>query len=349
MKTNLEKSIGWILLALLTVGCLLVIKPFISSLLWATVLSFSLWPIYQRLVTRLHGRNTLAAAILTSAMFLSVLLPFAVAGITLAENVEELKAATHRWLGEGLPNPPSWVEKIPLVGQTAAASWKELQGDTPKLLEKARQIIEPATSFLLKGGLKLASGLLDLTLSILISFFLLRHGLKVADRLTSIIGRVAGERGKHLLLVAGSTVRGVVYGILGTALIQALMAGFGFAIAGVPGAAALALLTFFLSVVPMGPPLVWIPATLWLFHQDQTGWGIFMLVWGLGVSSIDNIVKPWLISQGSAMPLLLIFIGVLGGAFAFGFVGVFLGPTLLAVGYRIVAEWDASDPKKALN
>jgi predicted PurR-regulated permease PerM len=161
----------------------------------------------------------------------------------------------------------------------------------------------------------------------------------VAGRLTSMVGRILGERGQYLLDVAGKTVRGVVYGILGTALVQAVMAGVGFLIAGVPGAALLALLTFFLSVVPVGPPLVWGPAVLWLFQQGSTGWAIFMLVWGFGVSTVDNLVKPWLISQGSNLPFLLILFGVLGGVLAFGFIGVFIGPTLLAVGYRVVTEW----------
>jgi predicted PurR-regulated permease PerM len=134
----------------------------------------------------------------------------------------------------------------------------------------------------------------------------------------------------------------VVYGILGTALVQAVVAGIGFVIAGVPGAGLLALLTFFLSIVPVGPPLVWLPAALWLFHQGSSGWAIFMLIWGLGVSSLDNVVKPWLISQGSAMPFLLIFFGVIGGALTFGFIGVFIGPTLLAVGYRLVEEWGST-------
>jgi predicted PurR-regulated permease PerM len=125
-------------------------------------------------------------------------------------------------------------------------------------------------------------------------------------------------------------------------LVQAVMAGIGFFVAGVPGAALLALLTFFLSAVPIGPPLVWIPASLWLFSQGSNGWGIFMVIWGVGVSSVDNIVKPWLISQGSDMPFLLIFFGVLGGALAFGFIGVFIGPTLLAVGYRLLTEWAAT-------
>jgi predicted PurR-regulated permease PerM len=125
----------------------------------------------------------------------------------------------------------------------------------------------------------------------------------------------------------------------GPALVQGVMAGLGFLVAGVPGAGVLAMLVFFLSVIPGGPPLVLLPAAFWLFHQGSTGWGIFMLIWGIIVSTVDNFVKPWLISQGSDMPFILIFFGVVGGALAFGFIGVFIGPTLLAVGYRLVEEW----------
>jgi predicted PurR-regulated permease PerM len=120
---------------------------------------------------------------------------------------------------------------------------------------------------------------------------------------------------------------------------QGVMAAIGMLIAGVPGAILLGLLTFFLSIVPMGPPLVWVPATVWLYHTGRPGWAVFMLVWGIGVSTIDNFLKPWLISQGSAMPFILIFFGVIGGVLSFGFIGVFLGPTLLAVGYRLMLDW----------
>jgi predicted PurR-regulated permease PerM len=135
----------------------------------------------------------------------------------------------------------------------------------------------------------------------------------------------------------------VIYGILGTAIAQALVAGFGFWLAGVPGAVLLSVLTFFFAVVPFGPPLIWVPASLWLFAQNETGWGIFMVVWGLlGISSVDNILRPYLISQGSKMPFALIFCGVIGGALGFGLVGVFLGPTLLAVAFRLVDEWSSN-------
>jgi predicted PurR-regulated permease PerM len=189
--------------------------------------------------------------------------------------------------------------------------------------------------------LAIGRGVVEVALSVFLAFFIFRDGAAVADRLTAGVARIAGERGRHLLEVAGKTVRGVVYGIFGTAMVQGVMAGIGFLIAGVPGAALLGLLTFFLSPVPVGPPLVWIPAAIWLFSQGLTGWGIFMLVWGVGVSSVDNFVKPWLISQGSAMPFILIFFGVIGGALAFGLIGVFLGPTLLAVVYRLIDQWSA--------
>ena len=158
-------------------------------------------------------------------------------------------------------------------------------------------------------------------------------------------GAAGGDRGRHLIKVAGDTVRGVIYGILGTAIVQALVAGLGFWIAGVPGAVLLAVLTFFFAVVPFGPPLIWLPASLWLFAQHKPGLGVFMLLWGLlGISSVDNILRPYLISQGSKMPFALIFCGVIGGALAFGLVGVFLGPTLLAVAFRLIEEWSSNRP-----
>lgn len=342
LRTKLEQNLGWGILFLLFIGCLLVLWPFVTALLWAAVLSFSSWPLCRRLIKWLGGRRTLAALLTSLLMILVVLLPFVIAGLTLADNVTELKTATQRLIDEGPPAPPAWLAKVPVIGRSAAQQWQSLRADSARLLREARRFVEPVAAWLLKAGLKFGTGLLQLALSILITFFLLRNGPLVAENLNTGIGRIAGDRGKHLLAVAGSTVRGVVYGILGTALAQALMAGIGFLIAGVPGAALLALLTFFLSVVPVGPPLVWLPAALWLFHQGSTGWGIFMLVWGLGVSTVDNFVKPWLISQGSDLPFILILFGVLGGALAFGFIGVFIGPTLLAVGYRLVKEWSAA-------
>ncbi|MGO8838722.1 MAG: AI-2E family transporter [Limisphaerales bacterium] len=340
LRSKLEQNLGWVVLLVLLAGCLIVLRPFVSALLWAVILCFSSWPVYRRLLRWLGNRGTLAAFAMTLGMVLIVLLPFVIVGTTLADNVTQLTDAAKRWVANGPPAPPEWLARVPVVGPQATDYWQSMAADSSKLWTEAQRIIEPASAWLLKGGLALGGGLIQLALSIFIAFFLFRDGIAFGGFLTTAIERIAGERGKHLLTLAGKTVRGVVYGILGTALLQAIATGIGLLIAGVPGAMLLALLTFFASVIPVvGTGLVWIPAALWLFHQGLTGWGIFMLIWGVGVANIDNFVKPWLISQGSDMPFILIFFGVVGGALAFGFIGVFLGPTLLAVGYRLVAEW----------
>jgi predicted PurR-regulated permease PerM len=187
-------------------------------------------------------------------------------------------------------------------------------------------------------------------ISAFLAFFLLRDSETLSKRLRVVVLRLAGERGRHLIQVAGGTVHGVIYGILGTALAQGLVAWVGFWIAGVPGAVLLASLTFFFAVIPFGPPLIWLPASFWLFANDQAGMGVFMLLWGVfAISSVDNFLRPFLISQGSKMPFALIFCGVIGGALSFGLVGVFLGPTLLAVVYRLIDEWSSVVPGRKMD
>lgn len=214
--------------------------------------------------------------------------------------------------------------------------------DDARIFETLGKLLAWARSWLVGVTLGVGKGMFQIGLSIILTFFLLRNGQSLGARVAVGASRIAGHHGQRLIKVAGNTVRGVVYGIIGTAIAQGVLAGLGFGLAGVPAAALLGVLTFFLSAVPVGPPAVWIPATIWLFSQGQTGWGIFMLIWGMFiVSGVDNIIKPYLISHGSKIPFVLVFMGVIGGALAFGLVGVFLGPTLLAVGYRIVEEWSS--------
>lgn len=337
---NLEQIIGWAIVLLLLAGCLMVLRPFVSALLWAVIFCSASWPLYVRLLRLLRNHNTLAASFMTLGMILIVLLPFVITGATLADNVKALTEAVHKWVETGPPQPPEWLGKIPLVGDRAVESWQNIAADTGSIMGQIEKWLPTISAWLLKSGLFIGHGLLQLALSIFIAFFLFRDGVYISGRVNAAIDRVSSGRGMRLITVARNTVRGVVYGILGTALVQAVVMGIGLFIAGVPGAVLLALLTFLSSIVPVvGTGLVWIPAAIWLFHQGSTGWAIFLLAWGIGVGSLDNVVKPWLISQGSDMPFLLIFFGVIGGIIVFGFIGVFLGPTLLAIGYRITEEW----------
>lgn len=201
-----------------------------------------------------------------------------------------------------------------------------------------------ARTGLITVGLTVGQGVTQILLSALLAFFLLRDSTQLAAHLSVAVERLAGDRGRRLIKVAGDTVRSVIYGILGTAIAQALVAGIGFTIAGIPGTVLLSVLTFFFAVVPFGPPLIWLPASLWLFAHDRHGMALFMLLWGFfAISSVDNLLRPYLISQGSKMPFALIFCGVIGGALAFGLVGVFLGPTLLAVAFRLIEEWSSEE------
>jgi predicted PurR-regulated permease PerM len=211
------------------------------------------------------------------------------------------------------------------------------------VLALLRRLVQPAQAFLIAVGKVLVEGVLQLTLAVFIGFFLYRDGETLMATLRAVATRLAGNLGGAMIETVNNTVVGVMYGIVGTALAQGIVAGIGLWIAGVPSALLLGAATFLLSPVPIGPPLVWGGAAIWLFSHDKIGWGIFMLIWGVFVvSSIDNFVKPLLISRGAAMPFVLVLLGVFGGVIAFGFIGVFLGPILLAVGYSLTRRWTAA-------
>jgi predicted PurR-regulated permease PerM len=183
---------------------------------------------------------------------------------------------------------------------------------------------------------------LEFLLALFIAFFLYVYGELLADRLVASLRRIAGDRADPLIAVTGETVRGVVYGLLGTAVVQGMLTTFGLWIAGVPSPVLLGVVAGALSVLPIGAPMVWLPAAIWLFATGETAWGIFMLVWGAAVISMaDNVVRPYFIARGAKLPFLLTMLGVLGGAIAFGLLGIFVGPVLLAVGYTLVLEWSS--------
>jgi predicted PurR-regulated permease PerM len=329
-----------VVLGLLVIGCILVLRPFISAILWAIVLCISIWPLYSRLVSFLRGRRGLGALILTVCIIVVLLTPFVLIGLSLADDVRRFGSGLREVLESPPLEPPGWVERLPVIGSHAGDTWRDLSSDSAKLASRLKPLVEPVTSALLAGSVHFMKGVGELALSIFVAFFLFRDGPAVGKRFVEATEHIVGTQTRELVEVAVKTVRGVVYGILGTALAQSVIAGIGFLIAGVPAAALLALLTFFLSVVPMGPPLVWIPAAIWLFWRGWLGWGIFMVCWGLLISSVDNVIKPMIISQGSRMPFVLILLGVLGGAITFGFIGVFLGPVLLVVGLRLLDHWN---------
>jgi len=347
--TRFEQYARIVAVALLVFGCFLVLEPFLGAILFAGVLCLSTWPLFTRLRDRLRGRSWLAASIVVLVLILALAVPVALAAQSIivhsTDIVDWVRGLLDRKASLELPG---FVRNIPLVGPWLDSYVRSLLESGADLLAFARRFVDPAKAFLLVMGKAAGQGLVQILIAIFVAYFFYRDGERIGGLLMSVMARLAGEHGAMLVATAQNAVKGVVYGLIGTAIAQAAVALVGFLIAGVPGAFLLAALTFILSLVPMGPVLIWGGAAAWLYFQDQTGWAIFMVIYGVAViSSVDNFVKPILMSRAGNLSMLLVVLGVFGGALAFGFIGLFVGPALLAVAWSLTKAWLDSEPGPA--
>jgi predicted PurR-regulated permease PerM len=279
---------------------------------------------------------------MTVLLALVLLGPLAVIGAAMTENVAALGDRLRAAIQGGLA-PPDFLADVPLIGSRLTERWRELAADG-KLSDEARQMLRAAIQWLLGVAAALGGGIAQLALSIFCAFFFYRDGEAALQRLTDVLGHVAGNRARHLLATAYGTLKGVVYGVIGAALAQASLAAFGYWLSGVPAPFLLVLATGFFGIIPGGPAIIWLPAAIWLFRSGETAWAIFVALWSvILVGNIDNVIRPLFVSRGSALPLLLVLIGILGGAMAFGLVGIFLGPTILAILYSLMREWSPGE------
>lgn len=329
----------WLMLGGLALGCGFVLRPFFSAIAWAAILVFASWPLFRRLRQARLGR-TAAAAMMVTLMAVVVVLPIAVAVPGGADDVDHLRSVLEHALQGGLPSAPGWLARLPLLGGTLAALWNSWAAD----LSAAAAFFRPYFGSIAEAGLRLlldvADSVLGFVLALFIGFFFYIYGEAMAGQLHTIMRRIAGNRADRLIAVTGRTVRGTVYGILGTAVVQGLLTFGGLWAVGMPRASLLAVVAGFLSVLPIGAPLVWIPASIWLAASGQLGWGIFLAAYGVVfISGSDHLIRPYFIARGAHLPFLLTVLGVLGGALAFGLVGIFLGPVLLAIGLTLVNEF----------
>jgi predicted PurR-regulated permease PerM len=319
-----------------------VLAPFGSALFWAAVLSFASWPLMRGLTRLLKGRQTAAAGLLTLGWIGLVAVPLVMLGFNLAEHIGDATALFKGYRVTGLPPAPDWLGDIPLVGESLLGLWQTIDQQGAAFFATLKPYLGQVGNWLLARSAQIGGGVLELALSLVLVFFFYRDGPRLAQFTHSLLERLIGERAEHYLELVAGTVQRVVNGVIGTAAAQALLALIGFYIAGVPGALILGILTFVLSLIPMGPPLVWVPATVWLFTQGDYGFAVFLGIWGMFViSGVDNILKPYLISRGGNLPLVVVLLGVFGGILAFGFMGLFLGPTLLALAYSLLSDWVA--------
>jgi len=327
---------------LLLVGCVAVLLPFVGTLLLAIVVCVTSWPLYELIQKRLGNRPTLAALIMALLLILILLLPMIVLSGSLASGVELIIQQVKPWVENGFPaEPPAWLAGIPLIGVEIVDYWHKLAENRAELNKVLQQLLDPTRQVLLSTVKVFGQGLLQVGLVIFFVFFIFKDVDGYASGARSLAKKLGDELGERMLTMAQGTVTGVMVGIVGTAAAQALVGMIGYLIAGLPAVLLLTFATFIFSMVPVvGATVIWGGATVWLYQDGQTGMAIFMAIWGmLAISGVDNFVKPILISRTAALPLLLIIIGVFGGVLVFGFIGLFLGPTLLALGSTLIREW----------
>jgi len=278
---------------------------------------------------------------LTFCWTVLVAVPLVWLGFNLADHIKDATALVKDFQVEGLPPPPAWLAGVPLVGERLVGLWQTIDQQGAAFFATVRPYLGQVGNWLLARSAQVGAGMLELALSLVLVFFFYRDGPRLAVFVHSLLERLIGERAEHYLELVAGTVQRVVNGVIGTAAAQASLAYIGFMIAGIPGALVLGLLTFAFSFI-MVPPLVWGPAVAWLVWQGDFGMAIFLGIWGFFViSGVDNILKPYLISRGGNLPLVVVLLGVFGGILAFGFMGLFLGPTLLAVAYSLLSDWVA--------
>jgi predicted PurR-regulated permease PerM len=332
-------------LAVLCIGGLLaaslwILKPFLAALIWAAMIVVATWPLLLRVQRLLWGKRSLAIMVMMVALLLVFVIPFVLATGSIVSHADAI-VAWARSLGTlVLPQPPDWLRSLPVVGEKLADLWSEYAASgmanlAAKLQPYARELVSWFAANVGSFGLMAVQFLLSLVLAAV----LYAIGDDARAFMQRFGRRLAGDRGEATVVLAGQAIRAVALGVVVTALVQSLIGGIGLAIAGIPFATVLTALMFLLAIAQIGAGPVLACATVWMYWTGESGWGTALLVLTIVVGSLDNILRPILIKQGADLPLLLIFAGVIGGLIAFGLVGIFVGPVVLAVTYTLLEAW----------
>jgi predicted PurR-regulated permease PerM len=332
-------TLGVLALGVMTAASVWVMLPFVAAVVWASMIAIATWPILLAVQARLGGRRGPAVAVMVVALLALLVIPTWLGISTIASNADRVENFVRSLATEGLPPPPAWLERVPLVGERLSGNWRELTGDPESLAARIQPYGKVVASWVASKAGGLGTTVLQFALTVLISGVLYASGEKAARGVLRFLRRLAGDRGENAGRLAGKAVRAVALGIVVTAAAQTLFAGAGLALAGVPHAGLLTAVVFVLCIAQVGPILVVAPATIWLYTSGAAGRGTVLLVFSVVAVVLDNVLRPVLIRKGADLPLLLIMAGVIGGVLAFGVVGLFIGPVLLAVTWTLLASW----------
>jgi len=346
---NRSPDIARITLQLLALGLLIatsfwIVRPFLVALTWATMIAVATWPLLLRAQAWLGGRRSLAVAALTLALLLIVVVPLSFGVTAVAANADQIVSWSKSLETLAVPQPPTWVEALPLVGAKVTAWWQQLASASSEELSARLSPYAKAFALWLVGQVgSVALLLVQFLLTVAIAAILYANGEAAARGVDRFARRLAGPQGEKSVHLAGQAIRGVALGVVVTAVVQTAAAGLGLVIVSVPFVAILSALIFMLCIAQIGPALVLIPAVIWVYSTRGAVWGTGFLVWAIFCGTFDNFLRPMLIKQGADLPLLLIFSGVIGGLIAFGVIGLFIGPVVLAVAYTLLVDWVSRD------
>ena len=353
--TEIRRDLTRTTLAVLCILVLLVasfwvLLPFLASLVWATMIVVATWPVLLWVERTLKGRRGAAVAAMTSGLVLLLVIPLAMAIATIAGHAQEVVDLVSHLRDAGLPQPPAWLAALPLVGPKFSAWWIQIADAGPQgLLTHAMPYAKQAGQWVVGQVGGLGYVLLQFFMVVVISAILYANGEAAATLARRFGQRIAGEQGEGAVVLAGQAIRGVALGVGVTAMVQALLAGVGLAVADVPFASLLSAVALMFCIAQIGPALVLFPVVGWMYWSGDTTWATLLLLWSIFVSTMDNFLRPMLIRKGADLPLLLIFAGVIGGMVSLGLIGIFVGPVLLAVTYTLLQAWiaDSLDHKAA--
>ncbi len=345
MDSNRSSDLTRTTLQLLALGVLIassvwILRPFLVASAWATMIVVATWPLLLGAQRWLGGRRALAVAAMTTALLLMLMVPLYFAITTIVNNAEQVMAWSKSLARLAVQPPPAWLAAVPLVGASLAKRWQQIAAAGPEelavhLSPYAQTIVRWFVGQVGSIGLLLVQFLL----TVIISAILYANGETVARGADRFARRLAGPRGENAVHLAAQAVRAVALGVVVTAILQSVASAIGLAIAGVPFTAILTALIFILGVAQVGAGPVLIPAVVWVYTRNGAAGGTVFLVWAIFCLTFDNFLRPFLIKRGADLPLLLIFAGVIGGLIAFGVIGLFVGPVVLAVAYTLLVDW----------
>lgn len=332
--------LGTVFLAALIVTSLWILRPFIAATIWATMIVVATWPLLLWFQARLWHRRSLAILAMSGLLLLVFAVPLTLAIGTIVFNADEIAVQLRSIASFRMRTPPDWVASLPFIGSKVVLAWEQAAASGVEgLLARVMPYAGSVTRWFVAEAGDVGILFLQFLLTLVLSALMFASGEAAALAVSRFGHRLAGERGANAVRLAGQAIRSVALGVVVTAVVQSALGGVGLAVADVPFAGLLTAVMAFLCIAQIGPSPVLVPVVIWLYWSGQSGWGTFLLVWSIIVVTMDNVLRPMLIKRGADLPLLLVFAGVIGGLLAFGLVGIFVGPVVLAVAYTLLGAW----------